>query len=221
MDIYDKLGVKKIINACGFATELGGAIMAPEVLEAMTQASRSHVDMRELHEKAGKRIAELVGAEAACITGCAAAGLCISVAACITGKDLDKVKKIPEIEGDRKEVIIQRTHRNPFDHAIRQTGAKLVVIGTKDDVTSEDLKSAINKNTVAMVYVHDTHLPSVTLPFQQVVEICHGSNVPLVVDTAAELPPPANLQNFLKQGADLVVFSGGRASMDPNHLGLY
>jgi L-seryl-tRNA(Ser) seleniumtransferase len=220
MDIYTRLGVRKIVNACGFATELGGSLMAPEVLEAMAQASRWNVDMRELHEKAGKRVAELIGAEAACITSCAAAGVCISIAACITGKDPDKIRKIPEMDGDRKEVIIQAAHRSPFDHAVRQTGAKLVVIGTREHVAPEHLESAINSRTVAMVYVYDTHLPAVTLPFDQVIDICHTAGVPVVVDTAAELPPPSNLQEFLKAGADLVVFSGGKGLHGPQSSGM-
>ena len=220
MDIYTRLGVRKVINACGYATELGGSLMAPEVLEAMAQASRTNVDMRELHDKAGKRIAELIGAEAACVVSCAAAGVCTSIAACITRKDPEKIKRLPGLNHDRKEVIVQAAQKSPFDHPVRLTGAELLAIGTRDNVEPVHLSSAINSNTVAMLYVNDTHLPATTLPFDQIVDICHTAGIPVVVDTAAEIPPSSNLQAFLKVGADLVVFSGGKGLHGPQASGM-
>lgn len=220
MDIYERLGVRTIVNATGFATELGGAIMAPEVVEAMAQAARSCVQMRELHEKAGRRIAELVGVEAACVASCAAAGLCLAIAACITGKDPEKIRNLPQIEGDAREVVIQAPHRSPFDHALRQTGARLVVAGTVDRVTAHDIRSSITHRTVAVAYVHDTHLPGTGLDFDTVASVCGRAHIPLVVDAAAELPPATNLRVFLKRGADLVVISGGKGLRGPQASGL-
>ena len=220
MDIYSKLGVRKIINACGYATDLGGSLMAPEVLESMAQASRSNVDMRELHEKAGRRIAELIGVEAACVVSCAAAGVCTSIAACITGNDLEKIKQLPGLVHDEKEVIVQAAQRSPFDHPVRLTGARLRSIGTRDQVQPSDLESAIHSRTVAMLYVNDTHLPATSLAFERVVDICHAADVPVVVDTAAEIPPLSNLRAFLDAGADLVVFSGGKGLHGPQASGM-
>src|SRR5262249_35140763 len=130
MNIYESLGVRPIINAYATLTRLGGSIMAPEVLQAMNEASKSFVDLHDLQRRVGERLAELTGNEAAYVSSGAAGGLVLAVAACITGTDEKLVHRFPDLTGLKDEIIVHRAHRNGYDYAVRQTGAKLVEIGS-------------------------------------------------------------------------------------------
>jgi len=122
MDIYERLGVRKRINAAGLLTRLGGSLMPPEVLEAMRQAAHSSVDIAELQARASVVIAKCTGAEAGLVTSGAAAGLTLGTAACITGLDVPRMERLPDTEGMPNEVIMCRPHRTGYDHALRPAG---------------------------------------------------------------------------------------------------
>ncbi len=139
----ERLGVRTIINARSRLSRLGGSIMAPEVWEAMQDAGRAYLDMGELHEKAGERIAELTRNEAAYVTSGSAAGLVLTTAACITGTDPAKMDRLPHIDGLKNEIIIHRFQRNHYDINIRQTGARLVEIGNQRTTHPWELEEAI------------------------------------------------------------------------------
>ena len=218
MDIYDKIGVRKIINAAGNLTTLGGSLMPPQVLEAMEEASRYYVDMFELQSKAGEMIAEVTGSEAALITNGAAAALTLATAACITGKDRSKMDRLPNTEGMRNEVIIQRGHRNPFDQAILAAGARFVVVGKPYNTCSRDIEEAINGKTAAIS--HFVHAEVTGLSLEEVLRIGKEKEVPIIVDAAAELPPVKNLRRFVEMGSDLVIFSGGKGIRGPQTSGI-
>jgi L-seryl-tRNA(Ser) seleniumtransferase len=111
MDIYDRLGVRKRINAVGLATRLGGSLMPPEVLQAMTEAAQAFVDIAELQARASTVIAECTGAEAGLVTSGAAAALTLSTAACLTGLDVVRMERLPDTDGMPNEIIMCRTHR--------------------------------------------------------------------------------------------------------------
>src|SRR3954465_9392068 len=127
--LYERLGVKPIINARGNNTVLGGSTPSPRVRQAMIDAERSYVDMQQLLERAGQRAADLLGCEAACITPGAAAALALGSAACITGTDVDKVARLPDITGMKDTVLIQAGHRYHYEHAGTVPGAHLVEVG--------------------------------------------------------------------------------------------
>ena len=129
MGIYDDLGVRPVINASGTLTRLGGSRMAPEVLAAMAEAAASFVAIDELQERAGAVIAEITGAEAGYVVAGAAAGLTLGVAACVAGLDVAEMDRLPDTTGMKDEVVVQRGHRNAYDHAIRAVGVKLVEVG--------------------------------------------------------------------------------------------
>jgi len=114
MSIYDELGVKRVINAMGTYTFLGGSVILPEAVKAMSEAAKTFVNMEELQKRAGEIIAEITGAEAACVTSGAAAGLVLAVAACMTGDDPEKMAKIPYINLPKNEVILPAMHDNPY-----------------------------------------------------------------------------------------------------------
>ena len=202
MHIYERLGVHRVINAYECLTRLGGSRMDPEVLAAMTEASQWFVRLDELQEKIGARIAALVGVEAAYVTSGAAAGLTLATAASIAGTDPARITRLPDTRGMSNEVVIERSHRNRYDHAIRQAGATFSEYGFARGTEPWELEAAITPQTAA------------------VAEIAHRHRLPVIVDAAAELPPAENLRRFVDEGGDLVVFSGGKGLRGPQCSGL-
>jgi L-seryl-tRNA(Ser) seleniumtransferase len=218
-DVYERLGVRKLINAEGTVTALGGCRMEPEVTDAMARASRHFVDLHELLIKSGAYVAELIGVEAALITAGAAAGLALATAACIAGDDPATVQRLPDAEGKPTRVAIHRCHRNGYDQAVRQVGAELVEFGWIKETYPWQLEAAIDRRTAAVAYFVEFSERG-SLPLETVIEIAHHHGVPVIVDAAAELPPVHNLWRFTKAGADLTVFSGGKDIRGPQSSGL-
>lgn len=220
-----RLGVPRRINAAGTLTRLGGALMAPEVLQAMQEAAGASVDVAELQTAASTRIAALTGAEAGLVTSGASAGLTLATAACLAGWDSARMAALPDTQGMPHRVLMHRTHRNSYDHAVRLAGAQIVDIGHNDRGTGAgvraieawEIEAALDAQTVAFVFVASAesipHLPTV-------IEVMHRHGHPVVVDAAAQLPPRENLRRFIDMGADLVVFSGGKALGGPQSTGL-
>ena len=224
-NIYERLGVAPIINACGPNTRLSGGIMAAEVAEAMVEASQHCVDMVELQARASTQIAEATGAEAGLVTSGAAAGVLLGLAASMTGLDPDKMNRLPDTAGMRSEIVVPRSHRNFYDRAVRALGARVVEVGLSDrfsgtgvrDVEAWEIAAAITERTAAVYYLAKPHaLP----PLAEVVAVAGAKGVPVVVDAAAELPPKENLRRFLAEGAALVAFSGGKAIGGPQASGI-
>jgi len=220
MSIYEKLGVKRIINAWGTITSLGGSLMLPEVIEAMDEAAKAFVDMDELQRQAGKVIAEKTGAEAAYATSGAAAALVLAVAACMTGKDPEKMAQIPYVKGFKNEIILPLVQDTSYSRNFAIPCAKLVKVGTKDGYTPDDVERAITENTVAIGFVFFTSKLGCDIEaLKKVVRIGKKHNIPVIVDAAAELPPIKNLRDIAATGADLVAFSGGKDIRGPNDTG--
>ena len=219
MPIYESLGVRRVINADARLTRLGGSRMPEPVLRAMADAAGAYVDMFELQQHVGERLAELTHNEAAYVCTGAAAGLFLATMACRNGGDLAALAAWPD--GPRPEVIIHRAHRIPYDSAVRLAGARLVEIGDTAQTTPEMLEAALNEHTAAVLFVAGAHLSHGALPLDQVVALAHARAVPVVVDAAAQLPPPENLWAFTRDaGADLAIFSGGKDLRGPQASGL-
>lgn len=224
-NVYEKLGVPTIINASGPATRLSGSIMPAEVAEAMKEASQYCVDIALLQARASQYIAQITGAEAGYVTSGAAAGLLLGTAACVTGLDPTKMNRLPDTRGMKNQVIMARSHRNFYDHAVRSVGVEVVEVGIADrfsgagvrDTESWEIAATISEKTAAVCYVAYSHsLPALG----EVVEVAHRAGVPVIVDAAGQLPPAANLRRFISQGADLVAFSGGKAIRGPQSSGI-
>ncbi len=225
MAIYSDLGVARIINAKGPSTRVSGGFLAPEVSAAMAEAATQCVDMAELQAAASRVIARVTGAEAGIVTSGAAAGLLLGTAACVAGLNPARMAQLPNITGPRPEVIVVRSQRNAYDHAVRAAGVDLVEVGLPDryagagvrDAEPWEIAAAIAPATVAVLYVASSHaLPSLA----DVVTVAHEHGLPVVVDAAAQLPPVSNLQAFIAAGADLVAFSGGKAISGPQGSGI-
>lgn len=223
--IYEHLGVPTLINAKGQATRLSGGPIPAEVAEAMREAGQACVDMWTLHGVASQHIAAATGAEAGMVTNGAAAGLLLGTAACLTGLDPGRMARLPDTAGMPGEVVMVRSQRNFYDHAVRAAGARLVEVGLADryagagvrDAEPWEIAEAIGPQTACVFYVAAPQSRP-TLP--AVVEVAHAAGVPVLVDAAAQLPPAENLKRFIAEGADLVAFSGGKAIQGPQASGI-
>lgn len=225
MSIFNELGVRTIINAKGPATRLSGGVMRKEVAEAMAEASQACVDMAELQAAASQAIAEVTGAEAGYVASGAAACLLLATAACVTGLDLHRMARLPDTTGMKSEVVMVRSQRNFYDHAVRAAGVRIVEVGLPDryagagmrDAEAWEIEDAITERTAAIFYVAD---PQARPPLHEVVKVAHAKGIPVIVDAAAQLPPQSNLRRFIAEGADLVAFSGGKAIGGPQASGI-
>jgi L-seryl-tRNA(Ser) seleniumtransferase len=191
--------------------------MAPAALQAMQEAAKSFVRIEDLQDAASKVIANLTGAEAGLVTCGASAALTLAMAACIAGLDVATMNALPDARTLRNQVIIQRLHRNDYDHALRLAGAEIVEVGFSYATFPYELDNVINDKTAAIFFLAGQGNKSLPLPV--VTEIAHRHQVPVIVDAAAELPPPENLRKFISQGADLVAFSGGKHIQGPQSTG--
>ena len=219
--IYERLGVRPLINARGTHTRLGGTLMRPDVVEAMQEAATAYVVLDELQDKASEVIARATGAEAGIVVGGAEAGLLIGTAAILAGTDPARIAQLPDTTGITKnEAIMHRAHRNGYDHGVRAAGAKIVDIGYGGSALPYQLRAAINERTALIVYLMSPWASHGALSLTQTCEIAHEANIPVLVDAAAMLPPADNLKRFIAEGADLVTFSGGKGLMGPQSSGI-
>ncbi|HEV3196381.1 MAG TPA: aminotransferase class V-fold PLP-dependent enzyme [Bryobacteraceae bacterium] len=212
-DMYRSIGVRPVINARGTFTIIPGSQTLPEVKHAMDLASRSFVDMDELMEGVGKRLAELSGAEWGIVT----AGCCAAVTHCtcsaIAGGNPERMQRLPNVAGLKNEVIVPYYSHNVYDHAARMVGVKLVVVRDK-----AELEPAFNERT-AMVYILAGPNDDGALGTRAIAEVARRKNVPVVVDAAAEiltLKPNVHLE----RGASAVAYSGGKCIRGPQAAGL-
>ncbi len=213
-DYFKELGVKPFINAAGTYTTLTASLMLPEVVAAYEYASKTFVRLNELHDACGKKIAEMLGAEACMITSGAAAALTVGTAACLTGLDNKKVQQLPDITGMKTEVIVQKSHRYGYDHAVRNCGIKMVEVETV-----AELERAVNPNTAMMLFFNANNNVG-QIKDEQFVALGKKHKVPTFNDASADVPPVGNLTKWVKMGFDLVTFSGGKGMRGPQSAGI-
>ncbi|MGD9647556.1 MAG: aminotransferase class V-fold PLP-dependent enzyme [Pirellulales bacterium] len=223
-NVYTQLGLRPGINAAGTLTRLGGSRMDPEVTAAMAAAAQGFVPIDELQDAVAKRIVAATGAEAALVTSGAAAGLTLAAAACLAGHDFARIDRLPDTTAPDgtsfpSEIIIARSHRNGYDHALRAAGAKLVEVGLAErtrDPQPWEIEAAIGPRTAAVAFC----VGFSPLDLVAVIDVAHRHKLPVIVDAAAALPPRANLRAFIDAGADLVSFSGGKGLRGPQTTGI-
>ena len=213
-EIYRRLGVRPLINAAGTYTTLTGSVMTAPARQAMEEAARYFVPLIDLQRAAGARIAKLVGAEAAMVTSGSAGAIMLGTAACVTRGDPDKVRRLPDTTGMKNEVIIPRAHRMGFDHAARAVGIKLVEVDNKNE-----LVAAVNSKTAMLLFVNISESKG-PISRKDFLKAGKKAGIPVFNDAAAELPPPENLSGILKEGFDLICFSGGKGMRGPQSAGI-
>jgi uncharacterized pyridoxal phosphate-dependent enzyme len=211
-DVYTRLGVRPFINCTATLTINGGSLTLPEVIAAMEQAAHFHVNLEELMEKAGDRLAEMLQVEWAFVTAGTAAALTHATAGVLAGSDPEKIQRLPNLQGLKNEVIIPRESRNAYDHAVRTLGVTILEVATPDE-----LRAAIGPHT-AMIELLGNHFGKASLDLKDVAPIARAAGVPILVDAAADYligPNP-----YIAQGADLVAYSGGKIIRGPQGAGL-
>jgi len=207
-NVYARLGVKTIINCRGTWTYLSGSLEFPEVRQAQLEAAQYFVNMIELQRGAGRRLAELTGAESGIVTSGSAGAMAAATAGCMAGTDDKKIWQLPDTTGMKHEVIMMGG-RSAFDSAIRLTGAKLVLV-----YSPEELSNAIGENT-AMIYTTD-----LGEKLQNELKVAKDRKIPMLLDDAAGIPPVDNAKLYAKMGIDLYCFSGGKGLRGPQCSGL-
>ncbi len=226
MTIYERFGVKPIINVDGPLTRYGGAIMEKETIEAMNEASKYSVPLDQLQAAASKIIAKKTHAEAGIVTSGACAALTLATAACMCGYDTARMDRLPDTTNMTNEVIMPCHQISGYTHAIRAAGAKLVGVGIPhapvDPLTvyianKWHIASMITEKTAAIAYVVRTGSHP---PLEDVIEIGKKFNIPVIVDAGPEVPPLENLYRFIDMGADLVCISGGKGIRGPQNSGI-
>jgi len=219
-DVYARLGVRTIINARGATTAVGGTLPPPEVMAAMAEAAKAFVVLDELNAAVGEKIAAATGAEAGYVTCGSAAGMLLAVAACITGTDIARIRRLPDTTGMPNEIIVHRAHRINYDQMFRAPGARLVEIGIPSATERWEYEAAFTERTAAVAFVDSPSIGPGALDFATVVEVAHARNVPVIVDAASTLPPVSHLTRWIAGGADLVIYSGGKGLRGPQDSGL-
>ena len=219
-EIYRAIGVRPAITASGTTTAYGGSKLRPEVMEVMNTAATVMVELAELNRQAGKIIAEVTGAEAGVVTAGAAAGLVLQAAACIAGSDPAKMRRLPSTRGLKNQIIIHKSQRFPYDQCYAIAGARLVEIGDGRRCYPWQLEAAFTGRTAAVAYLQAPFYSRRAIPLEQVCDIAHARGVPVIVDAASTVPPRANLRKYTQQGADMVIYSGGKGVRGPQGTGI-
>ena len=213
-DYFKELGIRTFINAAGTYTSMTGSLMPKEVIEAINYGALQYVNLDELQDKVGARIAELLDCEYATVSSGCFGAMSIAMAGVICGKDQEKVKKLPNTRGMKNEVIMQESHTIGYAQALTNVGAKVVKVKT-----ARDLEKSINKKT-AMLWFLNANTGRGQIKWKEFIELGKKHGIPTFIDCAADVPPVENLFRFTKMGFDMVAFSGGKGLRGPQSAGL-
>lgn len=215
-NIYQRLGLKRVINACGKMTILGVSAVSPEVMAATAEAAGAFVEIDALVDRTGELVSEHTGAQDSYITSCASAGIAIAVAAVITRGEPDRVAMMPDSSGMANEILILRGHNidygAPITSAIRLGGGRIVEVGQSNLAARWQLEKAVSERTAALLFVKSHHsVQKGMLTLEDFVAVAKQFQLPLIVDAAAE----EDLRQYVARGADMVIYSGAKAFNAP------
>lgn len=216
MTIFKRLGLKEVINASGKMTALGGSTVSEEVAQTLKEASQNYVDIDEIMALTGRVIAEVTGAEDGCPTTGAAAGIAISTAAVIAGENLTHIERIPNTDGLKNEIIVQKGQQIHFGASIEQMislgGGKVIEVGQANKVEEEHIEGAINERTAAIIYIKSHHaIQKGMQSIETMIKIAKKYRIPFMIDAAAE----DDFKKYIAMDADIVIYSGGKALEGP------
>ena len=213
-DYFHELGVRPFINAAGTYTALSASLMRPEVMDAINFASKSFVRLNDLQDAVGKRIAVLTGSEAAMVTSGAAGALVVGTAGCLTGDKAKFIQQLPDTSGMKTEVLVQKSHRYGYDHAVRVCGVKLIEFETR-----EEMERAASDRTAMMLFFNANESLG-QIKADEFIAFGKKRGIPVFNDAAADTPPVENITKYVKMGWDLLTFSGGKGIRGPQSAGL-
>jgi uncharacterized pyridoxal phosphate-dependent enzyme len=215
-DVFTELGLRTFINAAGTYTSMTASLMPDEVMDAINSSAKEFVMLDEVQDKVGEKIAAMCHAEAAMVTAGCWSAIVLGMAGVLTGTDTKKIAQLPHLDGTdmKSEVIIQKGHMEGYDHALTNTGIKLIIVETH-----EEAEQAINEKT-AMMWFLNKGVDNGQIKHEAFVEIAKKHNIPTMIDMAADVPPVENLWKFNDMGFDLVCISGGKAICGPQSAGI-
>jgi L-seryl-tRNA(Ser) seleniumtransferase len=218
--IYTRMfGIRPLLSARGHTTAYGGSLMPPEVMRAMIEANDYFVDLNELNQAAGRRIAELMQAEAALVSAGSFSAMVLGAAACLTGADPEKIRALPHPTWPKRECIVQKAHREGYDMAYSIAGMVIREVETR-----EQFANAIGANTAMLAALAQSEKAAMEdariMKPEEFVQLSKKTGVPALIDAAAEVPPASTLTRFSKMGFDLVVISGGKGLLGPQATGI-
>jgi seryl-tRNA(Sec) selenium transferase len=217
-NIYQDLGIRPLINFRGTHTAIGGSKQWPELHETMAEASQHYVDLDELQDQIGSRLASLIGSESAMVTTGAAGAITLGTCACLTGTDPEKIRQLPDLTGMKTQVVVQKVHRNGYDHAARNTGVNIVEVEDK-----AQLLNAAGERTAMMYYLGGTTGDwawETPVPLVECLAVGRKVGFPVMVDAANMLPPWENIRKLAALRTDLICISGGKHMRGPQCSGI-
>lgn len=213
-NLVEELGLRSFINAAGTYTAMTASLMQPEVIQAIQTSSRKFVMLDEVQDKVGEKIAAMCRAEAAMVTAGCWSALVLGTAGVLTGTDQKKVSQLPNLDGLKSEVIVQKTHNMGYVHALTNTGVKIIAIET-----AAEFEAAVSERT-AMTWFLNAHANQGAIGHEEWVALSHKHGVPAMIDIAADVPPVENLWKYNDLDFDLVCISGGKALKGPQSAGI-
>jgi L-seryl-tRNA(Ser) seleniumtransferase len=216
--VYEQLGIRPVINCRGTHTVIGASKLWPELHEGIAEAARHFVVLDELQDAVGARLAKLIGSEDAMVTTGTAGAMAIGTCACLAGADTAKIRRLPDLTGMKSEVIIQKVHRNGYDHAIRAAGVRIVEVEN-----SEQLRNAVNERTAMLYFLGGSSGDweyETPVPLEECIAVGRKAGFPVMVDAANMLPPWDNLRKLAAAGTDLIAVSGGKHMRGPQCSGI-
>jgi len=211
---YEDIGVRRVINGRGTVTVLGGSVMPPEVVAAMVDAAKSHVNLPDLQRKAGAKIAEMIGVPAAMISCGAASAITCGTAASLHRGDRKKATQLPDVTDIPNEIISQKAHRCGYEAQMWLTGARTIWVETR-----EELDKAVSDKTAMMFFLNKAE-PKGQIKRAEWIEVAKKHGIPTLNDAAADVPPKERLKDYVDEGFDMVVFSGGKGLTGPQASGM-
>ncbi len=216
--VYADLGLRPVLNFQGPVTTIGASKMLPEIQSVMAEAARDFAVLEEVKDAVGARLAKLCGTESALVTSGTCGSISLATYACLTGDDVAKVRRLPDLEGMKSEVIIQKPHRNGYDHAVRSAGVKIVEVDSQ-----ESFVNALNARTAMIYYLGGTRGDwawETPVPLNECVALAKKAGVPVLIDAANLLPSWDNIPRVAATGVDLIAFSGGKHIRGPQSSGV-
>ena len=205
-DIYADFGIKRVVNAMGHVTLLGGSMLSPAVQAAMEAANTGYAPLEEVIDKTGSAIADMIGAESAMVTSGCFAALVQGIASFITGDDRAKISRLPDTSGMANEILLQKRQRYHYDRCITVPGGKMVEVGDENGTTIAQLEAAIGPNTAGILHYARGEVVSGVLQLADVVAVAKRKGTRVIVDAASEIYPIERMHYVAQSGADLVCF---------------
>jgi L-seryl-tRNA(Ser) seleniumtransferase len=215
--IYEKYNLKQVINTSGRMTMLGVSTPRQDVIDAVDYGLNHYFEIKDLVDKTGAYIANLLNVEDAVIVSCASAGIAQSVAALIVKDNANLLVNLHSAPITvPREIVLPRGHNvnfgAPVDTMVALGGGKVVEAGYANECSAEQLEACITPQTAAILYIKSHHcVQKSILSVEQAVVVARKHNLPLIVDAAAE----EDLLCYYQMGADLVVYSGAKAIEGP------